>query len=169
VSIIYCIDTSSLIEIYKNYPFDLFPSVWKKITSLIKESRLMSPVEVESEIRDDELIRWLKPNRDRLFTKIDHNQAIVVSEILREFPNLVEAEKTTPEADPFVVALALAKTREEQESMLTTLGEQNEYIVVCEEAPTGRGYKHKIPYVCSYYGLECIRMIDLFRRENWKF
>jgi len=166
---IYCIDTSSWIELKDKYPFDVFSSLWNNLASLINDNRIISPSEVENEIRDNELIRWIKPNKDKIFIRIDQNQAQVVSEILKVFPRLVDVEKTTPDADPFVIALALAKTRAEQATLLPSLKEHNKYIVVCEESALGKGLTHKIPHVCRHFDIHCIKIVELFRSEKWEF
>jgi len=39
----YIIDTSSLIELSRSNPFDVYPVVWKKIEDLITTKRLIAP------------------------------------------------------------------------------------------------------------------------------
>lgn len=41
-----------------------------------------------------------------------------------------------------------------------------EYIIVTEESKTKQ---NKIPSVAKHYGIECISIVELFRREGWKF
>ena len=39
-------------------------------------------------------------------------------------------------------------------------------VVVTEEKPSGGPDKSKIPDVCRAYSVECIRVLDMFRREG---
>ena len=41
----YIIDTSSLVELNRNTPIDVFPGVWKGLKSLAKSGRLVAPRE----------------------------------------------------------------------------------------------------------------------------
>lgn len=66
--------------------------------------------------------------------------------------------KETPEADPFVVGLAKAGTDAGASSLIP-----DRYIVVSEER------RRAIPQACSKYGIECINLLEVFRREGWKF
>ncbi|MBI4641979.1 MAG: DUF4411 family protein [Candidatus Tectomicrobia bacterium] len=86
----YCIDTSSLIDLKRRYPMDIFPCVWDKLHSLAQFGRLISPT-------------------------------------LPLFPV--------------------------------------QYVVIIEESAKGQ----KIPHVCNHYGIEWIRLLELFKRENWTF
>lgn len=56
----YVIDSSSLIDLKRKYPVDVFPGVWEKIDDLIVSNRLIAPEEVFNEIEngDDELVPW---------------------------------------------------------------------------------------------------------------
>jgi hypothetical protein len=161
----YVMDTSSLINLKMESPKDIFPGVWKKIEALIDEGRLLSPEEVMNEIEmghlDDELIIWTKENR-RMFKRLNTTQIQKVKEIQEKFPALVDPEKETPDADPFVIALAL-----EQKTMTTIDGVMRRTIVVTDERK--RGKKIKIPLVCEKMDVECIDRMELFRREGWKF
>lgn len=66
------------------------------------------------------------------------------------------------DADPFVIALARCKERQR------TFWDEHR-IVVSEEKLAGPGSRPKIPDVCKSYGVECISLTELFRKENWQF
>lgn len=158
---IYCMDTSSLIEM-KEFPQDVFPNVWGSMDKLYKEGKLIIPVEVRKEIEqgDDELKRWVK-DKKKIFIRPDKNQIKKTMEILEKYSFLAKAEKPGPNADPWLIALAIVKNGEEQEELFP-----NKYIVVTEESKTRID---RIPAVCGDYNIECINLIELFRREGWKF
>jgi len=161
---IYCIDTSSLIEMKDKYPKDIFPSVWQKIERLCKESRLIAPIEVLKEIEqvDDELKRWAKKKEiKKTFIKPDKYQTERMKEILVKYPFLAGPEKLGSNADPWLIALTIEKNYKEQTELF-----QNRYIVVTEESKVR---KERIPIACKDYNIECINLLELFKKEKWKF
>ena len=162
--IAYCIDACALIDLKRLYPSDIFPTLWQRLGDLAENGRLFAPHEVlrEVEKRDDELVQWLR-NHKKMFKDLDEKQLKTVKEILDRFPGLVDPEKETPDADPFVIALAI---EEQMARKLTLFG--GKCIVVTQEKPA-RGDKPKIPDVCVQYEIESIPLDQLFRRENWTF
>lgn len=161
---IYCIDTSSLIEMKDKYPQDvtLFKKVWENMDNLCKELRLIAPVEVLKEIEqgDDELKRWAKGKGKKIFVKPDKRQSEKMKEILTKYSFLAHYEKSGPNADPWLIALAIVKNEEEKEKLFP----DKKYIVVTEESKTR---KERVPFACKAYNIECINLIELFRKEGW--
>jgi len=158
---IYVVDTSSLIEMKDKYPKDvsLFKPVWENVEKLCRESRLvMSEVLKEIDQGDDELKRWSKSRR-KIFIKPNKSQFDKISEILSKFPFLAKPERPGPNADPWIIALAVEKNYEEQKGLFP-----KKYIVVTEESKTKQD---RIPAVCRNYNIECVNLIELFRREEW--
>lgn len=150
---IYCIDTSSLIASWQErYPIDNFPSFWDRIDGLVREERLVSPIEVlhETKKRSDELYAWLK-GRKAMFRELDEAQQIEAANVLQRFPRLVGEKKLRTSADPFVIGL----TR--------VLGVQ----LVTDEKPTGSLNRPNIPDVCAELGMTCIGILQLIRSEKW--
>jgi len=162
---IYCIDTSSLIEMKERYPMDVntFKPLWVNMEKLIKDDRLIAPLEVRKEIEkgDDELKKWVK-NKKKLFVRPDKKQLEKAKEILKNYPFLADSGKPDlVKADPWLITLAIERNNEEQDKLDFS---SNEFIVVTEESKTN---PNKIPAVCRNYGIECINLIELFRREKW--
>ena len=158
----YIIDSSSLIELNRHNPIDVFPTVWQKIESLISKGFLIAPKEVLYEIieRDDQLAKWAK-NQDKLFREPTQKQIEILKEILKEYPSIVKEDRKH-DADPWVIALAVEMATSSQKTLKLI-----KRIVVTEEKL--RGNKVKIPFVCQKYNIEAIDIIDLFRIEGWKF
>jgi len=151
----YCIDTSAFVDLWRiSYPPDVFQTLWKRIDDLISEGRLIAPREVfkELEKRDDELLKWTRKNK-KMFKDLDPIQIREVQNILNGFPDLVDPNKTTPDADPFVISLAITKG----------------WSVVTSENPGNPGGRPKIPDVCEKYKVSCLQLIDFFRKEKWEF
>ncbi len=150
----HCIDTSAIIDIKRRqYPPDVFSSLSDNLDKLIMGGGLIAPKEVLKELGniDDEILKWAKSHK-KLFKDCDPTQLQFVQEIMNKFPALVEINKTTPAADPFIIALA----RMEGASVITS--ERN-----------GGAGRPRIPDVCLHYGVECISVLDFFRAQGWKF
>jgi hypothetical protein len=159
----YIIDTSSLVQLKRTNPMDIFPGVWSNLEKLATAGLLYCPEEVLREVtnRDDELKEWAHRNKV-MFRRLTESQMSKVVEIETKYPSLVDPEKETPVADPFVIALALQPNRQ-----TTIVPVERKIIVVTEERL--KGNKVCIPFVCLNYGVEYINLFELFRREGWKF
>ncbi len=158
----YIIDSCSLMELNRHNPLDVFPSVWEKIEDLINKDLLVAPKEVLNEINegDDKLANWAK-KQNKLFKDPTNKQIDIVREILNKFPSLVK-ENRKYDADPWVIALAVELATSTQKTLISI-----KRIVVTEEKL--RGNKVKIPFVCQKCEIESIDIIDMFRKESWKF
>lgn len=153
----YCIDTSALIDLKKLYPCNIFPSLWESFEKLISQGRLIAPREVLNELqsfidKDDELLRLAKKHK-KMFKDLDNEQQLQVRNILRDFPRLVDENKMTPDADPFIVALAISESA----------------TVITSEKPANPGARPKIPNACEKYNVKCISLIEFFVEQKWKF
>ena len=159
---IYCIDTSSLINIHQWRPRRRFPQIWRNLEQLIESERLIAPREVFQEVsrRDDSLKGWARAHKD-MFQRNTRELLATAQMVLRKFPDLVDSEAPTPtQADPFVVALAHLTGQN-----LHLL--QGRCVVVTEEI-----YKPnctKIPHVCEAYQLQYITVHQMFMAEGWEF
>ena len=159
----YVIDTSSLIELREKNPMDIYESVWGKLETLIDQGFLISPEEVKREVVyvDDDLAKWVSKNSG-MFVPLNGAQMKKMFEIVGEFPGLAQLDKDRPEADPFVIALALIK---DPSPTLETIGAER--VVVTEERL--RGNRTCIPLVCQRHNVKCMSIFDMFRAEGWKF
>jgi hypothetical protein len=146
----------------ERYPFHVFRSLWDKLGTLIQNGRLISPQQVylELEKQHDEIYKWAKQRR-RIFRELDQEQIVLAQEIVTRFPNLIDPQKETAEADPFVISLAMVETRN-----LTMLGER---CVVVSEEKSRRSGKVKIPDVCNTYGVGHLSALEFFENEGWEF
>ncbi len=150
----------------ERYPPRTFPTLWNKLDTLVKSSRVISPQEVYGELdkKDDEVLKWVKQRKQMFVNLNDEEQIALVFDIEAKFPKLVDPQKETPEADPFVIALAVLETKNR-----ILFGD--ECIVVSEEKPGGDGIsgKPKIPDVCYSYGVRHFSILDLIQNEGWTF
>lgn len=148
----YVIDTCSLTELRRTYPFKMFAPVWNKLKELVNEERIITTEEVFDELKmnDDDVYNWSKDN-SKMFIPLDESIQIMVQEILTTHYNLIDLKNKKSSADPFVIALA----------------KLNNCTVVTEEKPSGGPHKSKIPDVCKFYKIPCINLLDLLGKENF--
>ncbi len=158
---VYIIDTSSLIDLNRNTPKDVFPSIWQEMEDLIYSNRLFAPREVLNEIgeSDDDLHEWAKKHR-KMFVEITEGQLEIVRKIMDEFPSLVTSENKKYSADPWVIALAMEMSRQ------ATLTADKRIVVTNEKLKEN---KVRIPFVCKHFSIESIDLLGMSRLEGWQF
>jgi hypothetical protein len=150
---IYSIDSSALIHAWRRvYRPKNFGFVWEGFDVLIEQSRLCASIEVYNELekKDDELFAWCKERKEEMFIDLDEDVQVIVAEIMRDHPRLVDTVKGRSGADPFVIALAETK----KPSM----------VVITEEQPG----KVRIPDVCRARNVRCSGLADMIEHEDWK-
>lgn len=150
----YVFDSGPFIGL-KNYPPDVFSSLWSNFSQLIQDGNIISSSEVLREIEnyDDEIAEWAKLNR-QIFIKPTIEEQILVQQILAKHPDLVKEEAILlgkPYADPFVIAQA----------------KSHDCILVHSEKLKPNA--HKIPNVCQDFNVAEIALFEFFRRERWNF
>lgn len=170
---LYIIDSSSLIEIQRRYPVDIFPSVWKHLHDLAKEGRLIAPVEVKKELLEgyDSLRGWIH-SHEEIFLEFDEDLILRTQRILGRFPRMADSEsEKLYNADPFIIALALQMRENPQRALVPHV-----ITVVTDEKgkleinPTlhEKNLK-KIPDVCEKLRIGCTDLFGMFRKEGWEF
>lgn len=153
---IYCRDTSSLIHAWSRaYPPKSFTSFWGKIDDLIEEGRLISSIEVNSELekKDDDLCAWAK-ERKAMFLEIDDGLQATMFFVMNKYPRLVDTVKAKSGADPFVIAQALGG---------------NPTLTVLHQEVGSSLNSPKIPFVCDQERLSQIDVLALVEQEGWTF
>ena len=153
--IIYCVDTSAWLDGWaRDYPPDVFPSLWTKLAECVAAGVLKCSEEVyvELEKKDDGLHDWLM-SRKEVLVPIDEAIQATVSGLLAEHPRLVDTHRNRSQADPFVIATA----------------EHLKAVVVTGEKPRGKLDTPKIPDICGVRNLRCIGFLEMLRELGWKF
>jgi hypothetical protein len=152
---IYCLDTNVFIEAWNNrYPIDLMPDFWAALEELGQGGIIISPDEVLLELSktDDDLHKWAK-NHSRIFQAPDALVQSHLRRVLMASPRLIDSKKGRNQADPFVVAQALAASA----------------VVVSEEISSPGSKSPKVPDVCSTHDIECIKLLDFMRQVGLRF
>ena len=154
MSEIYSIDTSSLIHAGRLYPFDLFPTLWDNISSLIQNTTLYASEEVIVELskKDDDLFKWVKSMKNMSYPSIESVQG-EVRKIVNEFTEFVDVENEKSRADPYVIAIAKV-----------TGG-----VVITQERLKNNLDYPNIPDICKYYSIKYLSILDFLRAQNWKY
>lgn len=154
---IYVFDSSTLIDLFRYYYPDRFPSLWDKFAETVTAKNICSVREVRNEIgqRNDRLSEWAKMNRD-FFHSPNSEEMQFVAQIfaVSHFQMLIRKQERLqgkPVADPFVIAKAKIL----------------EGCVVTEEVLKPHGAR--IPNVCQHFGIDCLNLEGFMERENWTF
>ncbi len=160
----YSADTSVLIDLRIYYDPDVFPSLWSHLQALVDAGRFFMPEHVVQECLDQPIIDWIKarPSVQRAFDAAQNEQLVT---ILSQLADCVDTTRTTPDADPFVVALAMAENRQ-----LLAAGGAMQVAVLTQERPRRSAAKRpKIPDVCNHFGVRWMNLLGLCREEGWQF
>ena len=157
----YALDSNTLSTIYRFYYKDAFPSFWSKFDDLARSGRASSVSEVEAELISIAglvpAVQELKRLHPGFFSVPSHGEQLFVGQIFSvpHFRALMSAKAIsigTPVADPLLIAKA---------------GVSMGMSVVTEE--THRPNAVRIPNVCDHFGIECINLQQLMKREGWRF
>jgi len=146
---IYCIDSSSLINLFRHYPrnkCNKFTSLWEELDKIIKNGQIISHITVFKEIsrKDDEIKKWCQ-NHKSIFRDINECQINQISEIQKEYDGSYWQARMNGEewADPWIIALAICENA----------------IIVSDE----RNSPNRIPYIASRFGITTLNLMDFFR------
>jgi len=155
---IYVFDSSPLIDLFRYYYLDRFPSLWENFDALVLERRIISVREVRKELEGhgDRLSDWVKDHREFFLTPTA-DELNFVAEIFKvtHFQALVRKKEQLqgkPVADPFVIAKAKI---------------QEEGCVVTQEVKKPNAAK--IPNVCEHFGIPCLNLEAFMENEKWRF
>jgi hypothetical protein len=99
----YSIDSSGILDLFRYYPPDVFPSIWTQMESAVtnKIVFVIDEVYLELEKKDDDAFQWLKA-RKTLVVDLDTDIQRRVSSLLAAHPRLVDTRRNRSSGDPFV-------------------------------------------------------------------
>lgn len=133
------------------YPKDVFPTAWDLLTELAQTNILLSVEDVFEELSlfDDEILQWAS-EQHHIFHPLSKGVQARAVQILTSHAGILDLKKNKSSADPFVIATAM----------------EHSCTVVTEEKPSNSPIRYKIPNVCFDYDVDCIAILDMFRREG---
>lgn len=147
----YCIDASAIIAAWqKDYPKDVFPSLWPQLAEHRTDMVLIKPIYDEIKPITNPLRVWMVDNG---FDSIDIDGEVEELSLLLEKDYQVREE---------------SKGASRNDIKLIAYAKMNNKIVVTdeEEQPQKpiKKYKYKIPLICDEQETECINFIEMIRR-----
>ncbi len=167
---VYSVDASTLIVLNRYYPADVFPGMWDILGGLCVDSRLLVCEEAADECKDDRSRDFIKQHGNIVvpFGEYQNHLQQVQIDAHEENLHLVDPDDPNNPADPFVVALGLRLDDRHPQDLRSPIHDDTRGAVVTEERLKGIGCKRpNIPNVCEFYGLECIKWLELLRREGY--
>ena len=156
---IYVFDSDALIDLFKNFYLNRFPSLWERFDQVVKESKIISVREVYNEIKErgDRLSQWAK-EKQNLFQESSPEELAFVVEIFKvpHFQSLIRKKERLqgkPVADPFVIARAKIL---------------NGCVITQEKKKPNAA---KIPNVCEHFDfdIDYSNLEGFMEREDWTF
>lgn len=154
----YVFDSGPLIDLFKHYYRERFPTLWTQFDELVRDGRITSTREVLNELsgRDDALSQWCKANKT-IFVTPGSTETEAVRQIFKvpHFQTLIRSRdrmNRKPIADPFVIARAMCI---------------EDACVVTTEKHTPNAAK--VPNVCERFKIDCMDLEGFMERENWSF
>ena len=149
----YSFDSSAFIEpLRRHHKRKVFPSLWDKIDTLIKDGSIVAADFVKTELsrKDDEIYKYVK-SMDGLFIPFDEDQRLHLDQIMRRFPKWIPVDSTRNVGDPFVIALA-------KQSNLT--------VVTYEQV--GSESDVRIPYACRTFEVSCLHFVAFLEEIGYQ-
>lgn len=154
---IYVLDSDALINLFRHFYLNRFPSLWDKFDRLVMEETIISVREVYNEIggHEDRLSQWAK-EKQSFFQRPSAEELEFVAEIFKvtHFQALIREKERLqgkPVADPFVIARAKIL---------------NGCAITQEKKKPNAA---KIPNVCEHFGIDCSNLEGFMEREDWTF
>lgn len=149
----YSIDSSGILDLFRYYPPDVFPTIWTQMEVAARNGIIFAIDEVyrELEKKDDVAFEWLKARRT-IVVELDTEIQQRVASILAVHPRLIDTRKNRSSGDPFVIALAQSR----------------KFSVVTGEKASGVLAKPNIPDVCIALKIPWMNVLSMFRNEGWK-
>ena len=142
---IYVIDACALIDAAKEYNMSkkTFSPIWEAFEELINNGQLITSVEIQDELKDDDLIAWTKKHKE-LFVPLTKEIQVQVFEVLKKYPTLIKMKSTSnSNGDPFLVATAIVN---------------NGCIITNERPGDEKTGDYHIPNVCKGFDISYMNL-----------
>ena len=150
----YSIDSDVLIQAWRDYPIDNFPSVWNSLESMAERGIIGVSELILDELKrgGDDLYKWAKDLQSTIVIPTTAEIESEVAYLVNEYSNFgIITGKNM--GDPFVVALARA----------------NNCSVVTNEKRSGNLNGPKIPDICLSENITWVRFVDIIKEQGLVF
>lgn len=147
----YILDTSSLLtqKETEKHSKTVLVALWNEIGRSMREGKIVLCSEIYEEVRDECVRSWLSQHSCTVL-EIDADVQKCVTRVVNERPDLIDIRRNRSSGDAFLIATALSK----------------DLAIITEES---KDSPKKIPQVSEQFGIECMNVIELCIKENWKF
>lgn len=156
---VYCFDTSAFTTLNRTSEniIELPGMLWKKLEAMMKSGEIISHRLVFDEISSnsknpDFIAKWIADKKDCFLSRTDA-QIVEIPKIIKKFPTLIDYKYEREQADPWLIALAIEKSRE------NNLFEVFELVVVSQESSKS---SQKIPAVCKAFDIRHLSLREFF-------
>lgn len=156
---IYCFDTSAFLALSRTSEnvIKIPTTVWEQLDKMMKLETVISHKLVYEEIcgnpkNKDFITSWIMSRKKYFIGKNDIQRA-QIPKIVSKHPKLLDYEREREQADPWIIALAIEKSKE------NTLFETCISVVVNQENPNS---SKKIPAACRSFGIEHLLLRGFF-------
>ncbi|MFA5188285.1 MAG: DUF4411 family protein [Patescibacteria group bacterium] len=156
---IYCFDTSAFLALSRTSEtvIRIPDELWNHLENMMKDGEIISHRIVFDEIISGTknppfITLWIR-KKVAYFFPMSNAQIEQVSEIVKQFPGLIDYGREKEQADPWLIALAIEKSKN------ATLFEICLSIVVSQENPNS---SIKIPAVCKYFNIKHCSLREFF-------
>jgi hypothetical protein len=149
----YVVDASSWITI-EGHPAQ--NRILYAIATLIQAGKIECPNEAWDEVQRCPWVKaWIDQYRNRMI--VNYRQRVpyllLVGEIAARYPSMAGTRTRRNKADPYVLANAIFGNQTYNPTR---------FAVVTNE---GTGGKRKLPTACNDYGVECLTLLEMLKRE----
>lgn len=141
------------------------PDLWRHLEDLFSDGILISHIIVYDEIvpkqgNKDPLAKWITPFKSS-FQEITQEQLDLLPDILSKFPKLVNEDSEKDQADPYLIAMLVAKMNN-----LGIFGKESNYVIVSAESERS---SIKIPAACRHYNIRHMNLNQFFDSIGLQF
>jgi len=156
---IYCFDTSAFVTLSRTSEnvIEMPRTLWIHLEKMMRAGEIISHRLVFEEISSgtknpDFITKWIADKIEYFLPQTDM-QIAQVPRIVQKFPGLIDYQQEREQVDPWLIALAIEKSKE------ATLFEVHTCVVVSQENPNS---SKKIPAACKAFGVEHLALRQFF-------
>ena len=164
---IYIFDSSTLINLFRYYYKDRFPTLWNNFNDLVESGNIISVREAYNEIAnsEDDLSSWAKEHKTKVFLppesqeEIQFLQTFFQTEKYQQLIKFRNLKRGTPVADPFIIT----KAKCTENSCIVT--EEGFFI----NSNKVKENSYQIPHICNDLEIDCVNFQKFMEKEKWTF